>query len=230
VGASIPLSAVIFDMDGVLVDSEPIHFEGTRALLADYGIDYSSELNDNFFGCTDRDVFRLLRARYRLVASEQELAAKWIARVVALLGRPLRPMAGVPAALRALKDSGLRLALASSSAPEIIRATLAGLGLGGMFELVVSGHDVDHGKPAPDIFLEAVRRLGLSCDACLVVEDSFNGVSAAAAAGIRCVAVPCSSTADQDFSLACGRLADLRELPAWVEAARAGFDAKRRPR
>ncbi len=218
--AEIPLTAVIFDMDGVLVDSEPIHFEATRALLAEHGVTYSPEVNDNFFGCTDRDVFRLLRARYDLAPSEPELAAAWIGRVVVLLGRPLQAMAGVPSALAALKDSGLRLALASSSAPEIIRATLTGLGLDGMFELVVSGHEVERGKPAPDIFLETVRRLGLAREACLVVEDSFNGISAAAAAGIRCVAVPCPSTAGQDFSSAAARLYSLRDLPAWVAAAR----------
>ncbi len=217
--ASPRLASVIFDMDGVLVDSEPIHFEATRALLADHGVTYSHEVNDNFFGCTDRDVFRLLRARYRLVPPEPELAAAWIARVVTLLGRPLQAMAGVPGSLVALKGSGLRLALASSSAPEIIRATLTGLGLDGMFELVVSGHEVDRGKPAPDIFLETVRRLGLPREACLVVEDSFNGVSAAAAAGIPCVAVPCPSTAGQDFSSAAARLQSLLELPAWVAAA-----------
>jgi HAD superfamily hydrolase (TIGR01509 family) len=214
-----PLTAVIFDMDGVLIDSEPIHLEATRALLADYGVEYSPDFDDNFYGCTDRDVFRLLRARYRLVPSAEQLAASWIARVVALLGRPLQPMAGVPGVLRVLQDSGLRLALASSSAPEIIQATLIGLGLSGMFELVVSGRDVERGKPAPDIFLEVSRRMGLAREACLVVEDSFNGVSAAAAAGIRCVAVPCPSTVGQDFSLASGRLHDLSELPDWVGAA-----------
>ncbi len=219
--AAFPLVAVIFDMDGVLIDSEPIHFEATRALLAEHGVDYPFTHDDNFYGCTDREVFRSLRARYGLAPAEQELAASWIARVVDRLGRPLRPMAGVPEALRVLKASGLRRALASSSAPEIIRATLAGLGVADLFDLTVSGHDVERGKPAPDIFLEAVRRLGLPREACLVVEDSFNGLSAAVAAGIRCVAVPCPSTSDQDFSCAAGRLNDLRELPAWVGVARA---------
>lgn len=220
--ATCPLTAVIFDMDGVLIDSEPIHAEATRALLADYGVEYPPETDDNFYGCTDRDVFGLLRARYHLIPSEEQLAASWIARVVGLLEQPLRPMAGVPGVLHQLKGSGLRLALASSSAPEIIGATLTGLGLAGMFELVVSGHDVERGKPSPDIFLEACRRMGVSREACLVVEDSFNGVSSAVAAGIRCVAVPCPSTAGQDFSLASGRLTDLGELPAWVAAARSG--------
>jgi HAD superfamily hydrolase (TIGR01509 family) len=221
VDAPVPLTAVIFDMDGVLIDSEPIHADATRALLAEHGVEYPPTADDNFYGCTDRDVFRLLRARYRLMPSEEQLAASWTSRVVGLLGRPLRPMPGVPGVLHELRNAGLRLALASSSAPEIIGATLAGLGLSGMFEPIVSGHEVERGKPAPDIFLEACRRLGLPPAACLFVEDSFNGVAAAAAAGIRCLAVPCPSTAGQDFSAAFGRLNELGELPAWLAAVRA---------
>ena len=216
--AATALEAVIFDMDGVLIDSEPIHFEATRALLADLGVDYVPDLDENFFGCTDRDVFRALRARYALAADEDELAAAWVARSVKLLGGPLVPMAGVPDVLHTLRRSGFRLALASSSAPPIIAATMTGLGLLDIFEFTVSGHDVERGKPLPDIFLEAARRLGLGPEALLIVEDSFNGLSAAVAAGIRCVAVPCPSTVGQDFSRAAVRLSDLTGLPAWIAA------------
>jgi HAD superfamily hydrolase (TIGR01509 family) len=212
------LEAVIFDMDGVLIDSEPIHVEATRALLADLGIDYVPDPDVNFFGWTDWDVFHALRTRYALEPDENALAADWVARSVKLLSGPLVPMAGVPDVLHTLRRSGLRLALASSSAPSIITATLRGLELVDVFETTVSGHDVDRGKPAPDIFLEAARRLGLGPGALLVVEDSFNGLSAAVAAGIRCVAVPCPSTAGQDFSGAAGCLLDLTELPAWIDA------------
>jgi HAD superfamily hydrolase (TIGR01509 family) len=221
ISAAAALEAVIFDMDGVLIDSEPIHVEATRALLADLGIDYVPDPDENFFGCTDWDVFHALRARYALAADEDELAAAWVARSVKLLSGPLVPMAGVPDVLHALRRSGLRLALASSSAPQIIAATMTGLGLLDVFELTVSGHDVDRGKPAPDIFLEAARRLGLGPEALLVVEDSSNGLLAAVAAGIRCVAVPCPSTAAQDFSKAAGRLNDLTELPGWIARGRA---------
>jgi HAD superfamily hydrolase (TIGR01509 family) len=212
------LEAVIFDMDGVLIDSEPIHFKATRALLADLGVDYVPDLDENFFGCTDYDVFHALRTRYDLEADEGRLAAAWVERSVRLLSGPLTPMPGVPDVLHALRRSGTRLALASSSAPPIIAATLNGLGLSGVFEFTVSGHDVERGKPAPDIFLEAARRLEVNRDALLIVEDSFNGLSAAIAAGIRCVAVPCSSTAGQDFTRAAARLQDLTELLPWLEA------------
>jgi HAD superfamily hydrolase (TIGR01509 family) len=212
------LEAVIFDMDGVLIDSEPIHFEATRAVLADLGIDYVPELDENFFGCTDYDVFHALRSRYGLQAEEDQLAAAWVERSVTLLGGPLTPMRGVPDVLHALRRSGIRLALASSSAPPIIAATLNGLALSDLFEFVVSGHDVERGKPAPDIFLEAARRLRAKPEALLIVEDSFNGLSAAVAAGIRCVAVPCPSTSGQDFSRAAVRLRDLTEFLPWLEA------------
>lgn len=214
--ATFPLAAVIFDMDGVLIDSEPIHFEATRSLLADHGVEYQPDLEENFFGCTEREVFRALRLRYGLKAPETELAASWVARVVALLGRPLEPMAGVPDVLHELRDRGMRLALASSSAPPIVRATLDGLGVSDLFEFTVSGHEVARGKPAPDIFVEAARRLGLPRESCLVVEDSSNGLTAAVAAGIPCVAVPCPSTAGQDFTVAAVRLGSLTELPAWL--------------
>jgi len=214
-GAS-PLEAVIFDMDGVLIDSEPIHFEATRELLAEHGVDYVPGHDENFFGCTDREVFRVLRSRYALEVTEEHLAAAWVGRVVRLLGGPLVPMAGVPGVLHELRGSGLRLALASSSAPAIIAATLAGLGVSDAFECTVSGHEVERGKPAPDIFLETARRLRLGRNACLIVEDSENGLRAAVAAGIRCIAVPCPSTAAQDFSKAAGRLNDLTELPVWI--------------
>jgi HAD superfamily hydrolase (TIGR01509 family) len=211
-----PPAAVIFDMDGVLIDSEPIHFEATRTLLAEHGVEFEPDLEQNFFGCTDREVFRALRARYGLAAGEADLASAWIAKVVGLLGGRLAPLSGVPLVLDVLRRSGLRLALASSSAPAIIAATLTGLGLSDTFELTVSGHDVRSGKPAPDIFLEAARRLGVAPADCLVVEDSFNGLSAAVAAGMRCAAVPCHSTAGQDFTRATVRLESLVELPAFL--------------
>ena len=155
------MQAIIFDMDGVLVDSEPVHFEATRLLMQEHGIVYTSADEEAFFGCTDREMFRELRARYGLAAHEHELAEQWIERVVRLLPQRIVPMPGVPEVLERLRASGRRLALASSSSPAIIRTTIEGLGLGGIFEATVSGRDVGLGKPAPDIFLETARRMGL---------------------------------------------------------------------
>lgn len=214
------LRAIIFDMDGVLVDSEPVHFEATRLLLQDHGVTYTPGEEENFYGCTDREVFRRLSERYGLRPHEQDLADDWIRRVVELLPGRIEPMAGVPDVLDHLRAAGLRLALASSSSPPIIRATMTGLGLADVFETTVSGRDVAEGKPAPDIFLEAARRLRADPAACIVVEDSSNGLRAARAAGIPCVVIPCGATAHQDFAGATALLGSLRELPAWMDARR----------
>jgi HAD superfamily hydrolase (TIGR01509 family) len=210
------LRAIIFDMDGVLVDSEPVHFEATRLLMEEHGIVYTAADEERYFGCTDREMFLDLRERYRLSPEVHDLADAWIERVVHLLPRRIVPMRGVPAVLERLRASGFRLALASSSSPAIIRTTIEGLGLGGMFEATVSGRDVGRGKPEPDIFLETARRLDLVPAACLVVEDSQNGLRASLAAGMPCVVIPCLSTARQDFAGATTRLPSLEELPPWL--------------
>ncbi len=215
-----PIAAVIFDMDGVLIDSEPVHFEATRALLASHGVTYRPGDGEDFVGCTDREVFTTLKARYRLTAAVDDLATAWIDLVVRLLRGPLVPLHGVSTALQAVESRGLRLALASSSAPKVIAATLEGLGLADRFEARVSGHEVARGKPAPDIFLEAARRLAVGPASCLVVEDSYNGLTAALAAGMSCAVVPCASTAAHDFSRATVRMETLDELAGFLHDAR----------
>lgn len=223
------VQAVIFDMDGVLLDSEPVHFEATCALLAEYGITYTPAAGEEFFGCTNRDVFRILRVRYGLEQDEDALIQAWIGHVLPRLAARVQPLPGVPGVLFDLRRRGLRLALASASAGPVIAASLDALGLAGVFETRVSGDDVSQGKPSPEIFLEALRRLGLPGSACVVVEDSYNGLKAAHAAGISCAVVPCPSTAHQDFTEADVRLASLHNLPNWVEARRGlGSAAARR--
>jgi HAD superfamily hydrolase (TIGR01549 family) len=121
-------------------------------------------------------------------------------------------MAGVPDVLVGARAAGYRLALASSAETPVIDATVETLRLTALFELRVSGWEVGRGKPAPDVFLEAARRLGLPPGECLVVEDSRNGLLAAKAAGMRCVVVPCEATRAHDFGEADHRLASLPEL------------------
>lgn len=212
--------AIIFDMDGVLADTEPLHAEATRRLMAAYGVTYTPGHDDNFFGLTDDEVFDQLRRRYQLDADSRSLSAAWVAEVVSGLAVGLEPLPGVPAVLGTLRTRGYRLALASGSSPAIISATLNALDLAGWFEPVVSGKEVGRGKPAPDVFLETARRLGLDPAACLVVEDSGNGLAGAAAAGMACVIIPCGTTSNQDFARATARLASLEELPAWLSRGR----------
>lgn len=196
------IAAVIFDMDGVLVDSEPLHLRATQAALGARGTSYSERDNRAFFGATDVELLRVLRILFDLPQATPALVEAKTAHLIALIRAEARPLPGVPGVPLWLRNSGLRLALASSSRWPVIQAVLETVGLDGAFDAVVSGDEVARGKPAPDGFLMAARRLGVEPDRCLVVEDSRNGVLAGKAAGMVVAAVPCPATSHEDFSAA----------------------------
>ena len=198
-------------MDGVLVDSEPLAMEATRRLLARYGIAFSERENDDFVGRTTLECCHILRDRHRLEPAAPALVRQYLDELL-LVRAQAPPMPGVPGALERLLRRGYRLALASSAEPEVIAVTLDTLRLRPLFEVVVSGVEVPRGKPAPDIFVETARRLAVAPAECVVIEDSRNGMLAAKAAGMRCVVVPCPTTAAQDFGEADLRLGGLPEL------------------
>jgi HAD superfamily hydrolase (TIGR01509 family) len=199
-------------MDGVLVDSEPMHLLAMRRVLAPYGVTYTDRENAEFFGFTDLEVFRILQSRYDLAPDARELTRRRTELLVELTQKGIVPMPGVPDVPRALHGLGYRLAVASSSASALIHATLEALGIATLFEALVSGLDVGRGKPAPDAFVETARRLGVPPHACLVVEDSRNGLLAAKAARMACAAIPCPATRHEDFSEADFKLEALPEL------------------
>jgi HAD superfamily hydrolase (TIGR01509 family) len=209
--------AVIFDMDGVLVDSEPLHFESTARLLADFGVRFTEQENDQFLGWTDRAMFDALVDRHQLAVSPGDLAARRLTLILERISRAVPVMPGVPDVPRRLVADGYRLAVASSAARALIRAVLEALKISALFATVVSSEEVARGKPAPDVFLEAARRLEVPPVRCLVVEDSRNGMLAAKAAGMACAAIPCATTRQQDFREATWRLRSLTELPTILE-------------
>ena len=208
------IRAVIFDMDGVLVDSEPFGFEALRRVMIRHGLPYSQEENAEFLGRTTLDSCRILKQRHGLPASVETLADWYVEGMLEQIARGPVPMIGVPDVLHRVRASGYRLALASSAEVRVIEANLAALSIRPLFEAVVSGTQVARGKPAPDVFLAAADRLGTPPARCLVVEDSRNGLLAAKAAGMRCAVVPCSYTREQDFREADHRLTALPELVA----------------
>lgn len=206
------IDAVIFDMDGVLADSEPLHQDVIRIMLAEYGVDWDITRGDPTVGLRSLDGFEVICARHPLPHDARRLDALYTARVLPVLRERLSPLPGVPEVPRALAARGMRLAVGSSSNPEVIETTLATLGVRALFEAVISGAEVAHGKPAPDVFLKAAKRLGLAPAACVVIEDSERGVRAARAAGMRCVAIPCGETRHHDFSDATLVLSGLPDL------------------
>src|SRR5437867_824075 len=205
-------TAVIFDMDGVLVDSEPLGMEAMRRVMARQGVPYTEADNNEFVGRTTLEECRILKARHRLEADERDLTRQYVEILVGLIHEGPRPMPGVPDVLGELLTAGYRMALASSAEPVVIATNLDALDLGRFFEAIVSGTEVARGKPAPDVFLETAKRLGLPAPRCLVVEDSRNGLLAAKAAGMACAVVPCANTRQQDFREADYRLSALRGL------------------
>src|SRR5574338_1635184 len=152
--------AVIFDMDGVLVDSEPFGFEALRRVMARYGLPYREEENAEFLGRTTLDSCHTLRERHGLAESAETLADWYVEGMLEQIAQGPIPMVGVPDVLKTIRAAGYRMALASSAEVRVIDANLAALGLRPLFDVVLSGTQVARGKPATDVFLAAAERLG----------------------------------------------------------------------
>jgi len=193
------VDAIIFDMDGVLVDSEPLGFEAMRRVMEGQRVAYTHADNDEFVGRTTLEECQVLAARHQLATDPRELTSEYVDILVELIRQQPRPLPGVPGVLEALHAAKHRMALASSADLAVIGENVSTLRLERFFEVIVSGTQVARGKPAPDVFVETARQLRVSPAACLVVEDSRNGLLAAKAAGMACAVVPCSSTRHQDF-------------------------------
>jgi HAD superfamily hydrolase (TIGR01509 family) len=183
------IQAVIFDMDGVLVDTEPRHFAALNAVLAAEGYRLDPEDNRLFLGLTLERTWDLVVERFGLIGSRRDYHDHYDRAVLAELEQPLDPAPGVRQLLKATRAAGLALALASSSRRAWVTATLRSLGLAGCFPVTVAGDEVTVGKPDPEIFLTAARRLGIRPEHCLVIEDSPAGIEAARRAGMRVIAV-----------------------------------------
>jgi beta-phosphoglucomutase family hydrolase len=204
------ISVVIFDMDGVIIDSEPMQLSAYNKVLEDYGVRLSEE--DFIRWCVGHkgyDIVTFLRNYFNLSESVENLLSAKNTAYLSLLRQNIHLMPGLLPLLDHLIKFGYRLAVASSSSVSDIEEVLAGLGIREKFQTVVSAEEVSKGKPAPDIFLETARRLDVTPDKCAVLEDSQSGVEAAALAGMYCIAVPNRFTAFQDFSRANVRVPDL---------------------
>jgi beta-phosphoglucomutase-like phosphatase (HAD superfamily) len=185
------IGAVVFDMDGVLIDSEPLWREVERDVAATVGV-----------ALTDAELVDTMGVRIQDVVGSWHQRSPWesppveeiVERVSAGVERAVGDRGAVlPGAVEAVEYAaglGLRLAVASSSSMPMIRAVVDKLGMGHRFEVLHSADSERAGKPAPDVYLGAAARLGVPPTACVAVEDSRNGVLAALAAGMWCVAVP----------------------------------------
>lgn len=184
------VEAVIFDLDGVIVDSEIWWDEARRDFAARFARRWTEEDRVAVMGANSRQWSRTMRARLKLDLPDTEIERGIVDAVVARYVAEGAPSTdGAVEAVRKLA-SRWPSALASSAHREVIDAALAATGLAETFRVVVSSDEVARGKPAPDVYLEAARRLDVAPGACVVIEDSLNGVRAAKAAGMACVLVP----------------------------------------
>ena len=181
--------AVIWDVDGVLIDSGEQHRRAWEQLAREEGLPYSDAAFWATFGMRNADIFpRMFGVSgppERLVALGDRKEAIYRA----LLAEDAAPLPGAKELLAALHAAGYRQALGSSAPPANLEAIISLLGLASFLDAIVSGEQVAHGKPAPDIFLAAAERLGIPPAHCLVIEDAPAGVAAAHAGGMRCLAV-----------------------------------------
>lgn len=183
--------AVIFDMDGVLIDSEPFWVEAEREVFARVGVDLRPEDMVHTIGLRIEEVARFwFRRRPWEGPAPEDVASDVLHRVVALVRERGRPLPGVRRTLERFASRGVPMAVASSSPGRLIRIVLDQLGIAGYFAAAVSAEGESHGKPHPAVFLTAASKLGVEPPSCLVIEDSVNGVIAAKAARMKCLAVP----------------------------------------
>ena len=185
-----PIEAVVFDMDGVLVDTEQLWDEVREELTGEWGGRYTPEAQEAMMGMSSHEWSRYLHDVVGLREPPDVINGEVVRRMLARYEVDLPVIAGAVEAVRRLASAGYHLAVASSSNRELIDTVLRRLELTALFEITVSSEEVARGKPAPDVYLEAARRLGVEPGRCAAVEDSATGIRAAHLAGMRVIAYP----------------------------------------
>jgi HAD superfamily hydrolase (TIGR01509 family) len=183
------IQAVVFDLDGVLVDSEHVWDEVREQLAREGGGRWHDRAQADMMGMSSTEWSRYMHDVIGLHDAPEQINAEVVRRMRARYGEALPVIDGAVGAVKRLARA-FRLGLASSSNRALIDAVLAELGLERLFEATVSSEEVPRGKPAPDVYLEAARRLGVGAERSAAVEDSGNGLLAADAAGMRVIAIP----------------------------------------
>jgi HAD superfamily hydrolase (TIGR01509 family) len=216
-----PVEAVIFDLDGVLIDSEHVWDEARQELAGEGGGRWTETSSRDMMGMSSPEWSRYMHDVIGMPDPPDEISAEVVRRLERIYRRELPLFDGAVEAVERLADRW-PLGLASSSNRELIDLVLELSGLERFFHATVSSEEVPRGKPAPDVYLEAARRLGVTPKGCAAIEDSENGIRSAKAAGLRVLAIPNPRYPPSDKALAAadevlGSLADL--TPEAVAAA-----------
>ncbi len=206
--------AVIFDMDGVLVDSEPFHYENENRMFQKLGLDISDEEHNTFTGVATDLIWQLIKESRELPFSVAELTEQTVIESNQYFSslEKIEPFPGLVDLLEKLVAAEIPLAVATSSDAVTMQNILEKSGLRKYFRFTVCRDDVENSKPEPDVFLRAAKLLGVAPENCTVIEDSRNGIKAAKVAGMFCIAYSGGNSGHQDQSQADRRIAHFNEL------------------
>ena len=212
------ISAVIFDMDGVLFDSEPYHDQTTTSILESYGAKGAYEAIRPYVGRSPEDMWTAMKAKYDIPASVEDLVElQWKKNVAGLKDSGLERSEGLSELLEFCHEKGIRVAVASSSRQDFIEAVFDHLDLWKYVEVFASGSEVENGKPMPDIYLLAATRLDVDPERCMVVEDSTAGVQAGRMAGMYTIGYDNPTSGGQNVNAADVVVKSLSEIPKIIE-------------
>lgn len=213
------IKAVIFDMDGLMVDSEPLQYQAFNAVFRGIGRKFPQEDNDRLYiGLSDIDQARDIVTRYDLPLIPEEVVKRKQVEYRKLISQVITPQPGLMELLRKLHELKYKKGIASSSGIEEIEYVIKGLNIGKLIDVYCSAEEVRQGKPRPDIYLLAANKLGVSPSDCLVLEDAPNGVKAAKAAGMMVFAIPGRATKNGDFKEATRKLVSLRDVFPYLQS------------
>jgi len=213
-----PFYAVIFDLDGVLADSEPWWNQIDAKLLAEYGVSYRGEYHRNVLGVSYRLAVEFYKNAFHISASVEELMRRRGEIATDFFANRVSLFPSAKTTLEQLREMKLQLAVATSSVSASARPFLERTGIRSLFSVVVTGDEVQQGKPHPEIYLRAAKKLGISPEACLVIEDALAGIAAAKAAKMRVAAIPDSRFVDpREYEMKADYvLGSLSEIPALI--------------
>jgi HAD superfamily hydrolase (TIGR01549 family) len=210
--------AVIFDLDGVLADSEPWWNEIDAKLLSEYGVSYRGEYHREVLGVSYRLAVEFYKKAFGLSASIEELMQRRGEIATEFFANRVGLFSSTKTTLERLREMKVRLAVATSSVSASARPFLDRHELTSLFEVIVTGDEIERGKPDPDIYLRAADKLGVAVHECLVIEDALSGIAAGKAAGMRVAAIPDRRFVDaRDYEKEADyMLGNLSEIPALV--------------